>query len=49
MIREILEEPASKKIWSDALNKEYGRWKKKKEEEEDPSDEGAAAPQADKT
>ena len=30
MIRDILEEPASKKIWSDALNKEYGRWKEKK-------------------
>jgi hypothetical protein len=29
MIREILDEPASKKIWSDALNKEYERWKKK--------------------
>jgi len=29
MIREILEEPASKKIWSDALNKEYERWKQK--------------------
>jgi hypothetical protein len=29
MIREILEEPASKQIWSDALHKEYRRWKEK--------------------
>jgi hypothetical protein len=29
MIRQILDEPASKKIWSDALHKEYGRWKQK--------------------
>jgi hypothetical protein len=29
MIREILEEPANKRIWSDALHKEYRRWKEK--------------------
>ena len=33
MIRDILEEPASIKIWSDPLLKEYGRWKKKEEDE----------------
>ena len=27
MIREILEEPASKTIWSEALHNEYERWK----------------------
>lgn len=29
MIREILDEPASKQIWSDALHNEYRRWKEK--------------------
>jgi hypothetical protein len=29
MIREILDEPASKQIWSDALHNEYTRWKEK--------------------
>jgi hypothetical protein len=27
MIREILDEPASKQIWSEALHKEYAHWK----------------------
>jgi hypothetical protein len=34
MIRDILDEPASKIIWSDALNKVYERWKEKKAREE---------------
>jgi hypothetical protein len=29
MIREILDEPASKQIWSEALHEEYGHWKDK--------------------
>ena len=45
MIRDILEEPASKKIWSDALNKEYGRWKEKKK---NPVKKAIAAPPPDK-
>jgi len=34
MIREILEEPPSIKIWSGALLKEYERWKLRKKQEE---------------
>ncbi len=32
--REILDEPIAEKIWSNALHKEYGRWKLKKRLEE---------------